>query len=441
MRTTIQAILFCLAPALPALANGVVENRTAQAPDANDESPRLSRLEKELEGGGGQGVLDAFWKEMQGKTPIVEAIPGNDREMRVTFVWRGSKETRSLGMLGSNPFPDPTGRQWKRLRDTDLWYKIERMPSDARFGYAISENGGPFKSDPLNPNTFAGRSVAELPKAPEERSIEKKPKVPQGTLTKHRIRSESLDEDRSIGVYLPAGYSGQDEPYPLLVVFDGESHGSRPESAIQLPTILDNLFEMKKLPPLVAVLVDSQGTRDRDLLCADRFSNFLANELVPWCRQKYRISRDPSRAVLAGESYGGLCAAYTAFRHSDVFGNVLSLSGTFSYHQNWGQKKITDYYSVETGWLTRQLASHPKLPIRFSLAVGRFEAGPEGGLLRENRHLRDVLEARGYRVAYSEYSGGHDYVGWRIAFIKGLISLIGSAEREPAAPSVRKSLD
>jgi hypothetical protein len=111
MRTTIQAILFCLALALLVLANGVVENRAAQAPDATDESPRLRRLEKELEGGGGQGVLDVFWKEMQGKTPIVEAIHGNDREMRVTFVWRANKETQSLGMLGSNPFPDPTGRQ------------------------------------------------------------------------------------------------------------------------------------------------------------------------------------------------------------------------------------------------------------------------------------------------------------------------------------------
>src|SRR5262245_262749 len=77
MRSTIYAILFCLAPTLPVLA---IEDRAAQAPEADDESPRLSRLEKELEDGGGQTVLDTFWKEMQGKTPIVEPIPGNDRE-------------------------------------------------------------------------------------------------------------------------------------------------------------------------------------------------------------------------------------------------------------------------------------------------------------------------------------------------------------------------
>src|SRR5262245_16008999 len=103
------------------------------------------------------------------------------------------------------------------------------MPSDARFGYLLGENGQSYNPDPLNPTVFAGRSVCELPDAPEELWIKKRATVPAGKLSAHKITSRILDEDRSVGVYLPANYHGKAEPYPLLFVFDGESYGSRPE--------------------------------------------------------------------------------------------------------------------------------------------------------------------------------------------------------------------
>ena len=40
-----------------------------------------------------------------------------------------------------------------------------------------------------------------------------------------------------------------------------------------------------------------------------------------------RIPAD--RTVLAGSSYGGLAATTVAMRHPEVFGNVLSMSGSF----------------------------------------------------------------------------------------------------------------
>jgi pimeloyl-ACP methyl ester carboxylesterase len=44
MRTTIRAILFCLAHALPVRTGGITENGGARAPDADDESPRPGRM-------------------------------------------------------------------------------------------------------------------------------------------------------------------------------------------------------------------------------------------------------------------------------------------------------------------------------------------------------------------------------------------------------------
>ena len=40
-----------------------------------------------------------------------------------------------------------------------------------------------------------------------------------------------------------------------------------------------------------------------------------------------------------------------------------------------------------------------------------------------NRHLRDVLRAKGYRVHYAEHGGKHDHAAWRDSFAEGLLAL------------------
>ena len=50
-------------------------------------------------------------------------------------------------------------------------------------------------------------------------------------------------------------------------------------------------------------------------------------------------------------------------------------------------------------------------------------------LLSETRRLRDVLEAKGYRVIYSEFVGGHNEVCWRGSFANAVMAL--TARRRP----------
>jgi enterochelin esterase-like enzyme len=389
---------------------------TADAAKPLYESPRIAAISREL-AAGNRDTLTRLWQELDGKAPLIECVGDDFRYCWVTFVWRGNIKTQKVGLLGDLPYVDRAKWYMTRLGDTNLWFKTERIPRDARFGYLINENDTGYRPDPLNPHVWAGRSVVELPDAPEEPWIREIPGVPKGTLIKGSLNSGVLKEDRTFSVYLPSSYASDGESFNLLVVFDGESYGR--DGAVPTPTILDNLIYKLRIPPTMAVLVNSQKTRERDLLCSDPFALFVVKELIPWVRDKYPATSDPTRTVVAGSSYGGLAAAWIGFRHANVVGNVLSQSGTFNYNPNSVGTQDSDYY-VETGWLTRQFVRGPMLPLRFYLQVGRFE-----GLSLPNRHLRDVLEAKGYQITFAEYSGNHDYLSWRNSLGEGLIVLFG----------------
>ena len=323
-------------------------------------------------------------------------------------------------------------------------YLSLRVPKDARFTYqflplsappvsgaSLKETAALFQfaeADAWNPRRFFDRSLIELPDAPAQTFSQRAPGVAAGRVVKRTLRSQILGEERSVSIYLPAGFAPAQGPYPYVVVFDGEVYGDAPGALVPTPIILDNLIAQGKVPPMLAVLVDSMGLRSRDLAMSPKFGDFLARELAPWVRSEYQAAADPSEVTLAGSSLGGLCAAYTALHHADVFGNVLSQSGSFWFAP--GAMEAESPFHIETGALMREVLAASPQPLRFWIEVGRFEGG--GGLaganqVAQNRHLRDVLLARGYRVSYHEFSGGHDYACWRGSLADGLMDLAGSA--------------
>ena len=88
----------------------------------------------------------------------------------------------------------------------------------------------------------------------------------------------------------------------------------------------------------------------------------------------------------------------------------------------------------EAEWLISQIKVSPSLPIHFHLDCGLMEDRPgENGIpsiLEANRHLRDVLLAKGYRVHYQEFNGGHEYINWRGQVSAGLLALLGSRNQK-----------
>jgi enterochelin esterase family protein len=320
-----------------------------------------------------------------------------------------------------------------------VWYRTESISNDARVAYWFHLNvrddpppktpegyarwiaKHPAELDPLNPRRVESRSLLELPGAVPQPWIVPRAGVARGVISAHTLHSVTLSQDRSFALYLPPGYDPKGKPCGLMVAFDGDG---LPED----PTTLDNLIGAGRIPPLVAVFV-RQRDRWRELTCSPAFLGFLADELVPWVRQRYAVSADPRRVIVRGLSLGGLMASYCALRRPDVFGNVLSQSGSYPWYpeaEGGGSAASSRPSGGEPGWLTRQYVDAPRRDVSFYLEAGSFEDISHNGLLTENRRFRDVLRAKGYVVHYSEFTGGHDPVNWRGSFADGLIALVGT---------------
>ena len=239
----------------------------------------------------------------------------------------------------------------------------------------------------------------------------------RGRVTVTAIHSEYLKGEKKLWIYIPPGFTKDGDRYPLLVLFDGD------RNVMWIPKILDVLIARGRIPPVVAVMTDESVPSERrnELPCNPQFSDFLAKELIPWTRRNYHATTQPERTIVAGSSFGGLASVFAGLKHPEVFGNVISLSGSFWWKPE-GDK--------EGEWLTKLVNTSPKLPLRFYQEVGLMESYPMQ--IEPNRRIRDVLTAKGYLVGYSEYDGGHSFLNWSGGVVNGLEYLIRPSNSKDA---------
>lgn len=375
-------------------------------------------------------TLRAFWDSITAwGTPLMDVRAQDPSRVLAQFVYRGDTIRNVVLENGVNGW-DYMMNQLERLPGTDIWHMTVSVPADVRLGYVFRANDDliPWHlepdqakrwasntADPFNPglDTAQGRrSILVGPEAEPDTLSRPKPGVATGTIEDLELESRAYGRSRSFSVYLPP--TSSPEGLGLVVIFDGPVY----RRTIRVPAILDNLLGSHSIEPVAAVFV-SQVDRNAELVPNATFERFVIDELIPHVRAKYRLSPDPAKTIALGSSHGGLAANWLALSHPEVIGNVISESASL-----WWSPPD----DPEPEYHSRLVAREPAKPIRFWIEAGRFEidrtAGGRPGQLTVSRHFRDVLRARGYDVAWSEFPGGHEYQSWRVTLPHALLHFL-----------------
>ncbi len=406
--------------------------------------------------------------------PLYEPVSGGSGEVEVCFVYFGQATTVSLSCQLAGPVPAPMTRLdgdsqsvWmlavQAPAGTAIPYQfviddplhgvtvtdLMQLLADDEQGYleAVTEQQQRKVADPANPRRIApqaalatGDDPNAVPPPRWESVLDLAPGRPTAATANRtepvregHLRSEVLGNERRVVVRSTGDLQDPPEGW-LLVALDGDLF----DGPWGLLDAAHERAALGQLPLITSVAVHNASltARAAEMTGRDELATMLADELPAWLDEQHIAMPGPARTILAGISATGLAAAHTAFQHPEVYGNVLSCSGGFIAGP---AADAGSWYglgsSSEPEWLTRRIATEPARPVRFWLDVGLLEHDPMPqtpglSILAANRHLRTVLQARGYDVTLHQFPGGHDLVHWQHTLLDGLCHL--TTHHEPA---------
>lgn len=210
---------------------------------------------------------------------------------------------------------------------------------------------------------------------------------------------------RKVAVYIPAGYHGRTE-LPFLVVQDGMGYKD------VVSKTLDNLIAEKRVPAMAAIFInsgggDAQGSQrglEYDTV-DDTYTQFIEKEVLPLVAEKYRLkfTSDPALRATMGGSSGGSAAFTMAWFHPELYGKVLTYSGTYVNQQSPENPK-TPHGAWE--YHENLIPAAAKKPIKIWLEVSEKDNGwdrDEASLhnwVMANQRMAEVLKKKGYDYRY-----------------------------------------
>lgn len=253
--------------------------------------------------------------------------------------------------------------------------------------------------------------------------------VPKGEIREFTMKSEdskiykgiaknqpgTVPYERKVAVYIPEQLNRR-KPAPFIIAQDGLGYMG------VLPKVLDNLIHEKRVPAMVAIMInsgggDSKGSQrglEYDTVSGE-YAEFIEKEVLPQIEKdsKLKFTKDPEARATMGGSSGGAAAFTMAWFHPEWYHRVLTYSGTYV-----DQQSPVDPKSPHGAWEYHENfipKEKPKL-IRIWLQVSENDNGSkkdEASLhnwVMANQRMAAALKAKGYqyRYVFSEGAGHTD---------------------------------
>lgn len=181
--------------------------------------------------------------------------------------------------------------------------------------------------------------------------------VPTGELSQELVHESDTYRGWKVSYWVYAS-PGVDpaRPSPVMVWQDGHRFLER-ERRSRIMTVVENLEDRKRLPPMVLVLIAPGyiGDHDNDRSYAPRqighmrsllydtfnddYNKMVVDEIFPKVDRMYRLRNDGYSRAIGGQSSGGICSLNAAWFRPHAFSRVLSRIGSYASIQwRWGQE-------------------------------------------------------------------------------------------------------
>jgi enterochelin esterase family protein len=254
----------------------------------------------------------------------------------------------------------------------------------------------------------------------EDAAFEETKDVPHGEIRIDWYRSNVLDTLRSMHVYTPPGYDTSGEKYPVLYLLHGGGDEDSGWSTIgRAGFILDNLIAARKAVPMLVVMPNGSMPRPANLppftpgatpspearaameQAANRFTDELLKNVIPFVEKNYRVVADRDHRAIAGLSMGGGQTLRVVTTHPDQF----------AYAAVWSAGAGRDPAAFEqraSAFLNDAPRVNGMLKF-FSISVGDKDTLAFEG----SKTLDSVLEKHGIKHEMNTSAGGHTWINWR----------------------------
>ncbi len=218
---------------------------------------------------------------------------------------------------------------------------------------------------------------------------------------------------RRVWVYVPDQYV-PGTAAPFMVVQDGGSYRAR------LVPILDNMIAGRRLPALIAIMIDSGGGdaqgSERGLeydTVSGQYAEFIETEVLPRISRECHVAftKNPDGRAAMGGSSGGAAAFSMGWFHPELYHRILTYSGTFVNQQS---PMNPEFPHGAWEYHDHLIAQSARKPLRIWIQVGENDLhskDPESTFhnwVLANQRMAAALRAKGYHYQFVFCKGaGH----------------------------------
>lgn len=242
--------------------------------------------------------------------------------------------------------------------------------------------------------------------------------VPHGTVSRIWYHSPTLNMDRRMTVYTPAGYDrNRKQKYPVFYLLHGAGGDEEAWMALgRTAQVMDNLIAQGNAEPMIVVMTNGNageqaaageshegfrkpGMQQRGMMDGGFEASFP--DVVNYIEKNFRVYKDKSHRAVAGLSMGGFHSLHISRYYPDMFDYVGLFSAAI-----FPREGSSPVYSNIEQTLDVQFAKKPAL---YWIAIGKSDF-----LYDANVKYRKLLDSKGYPYVYFENEDGHIWRNWRI---------------------------